>query len=97
MGYLVYRSKCGPPGCRVCYKTILMKIFVRSQQASKTAQVYFKCLLNPQEMGYCVCARKLACAVCTVVQQGQSDGSESIPVGIVCRLPAGKPIIVVRF
>jgi len=97
VGYLIYRNKYGPPGCRTSYKIILMKIFVRSQQVSKTLQVYFKCHLNPQEVCYCVYVQKLTSALCIVVQEGQSDGSESSPVGIVCRLPVGKPIIVVRF
>jgi hypothetical protein len=88
VGYLIYRNKCGPPGCRVCYKMILMKVFARMQQVSKSARVYFKYFLNAQEVGDSVYAQKRTCARTIVFQEGQSDGSESSPVGIVCRLPA---------
>jgi hypothetical protein len=97
VAYLIYRNKCGPPGCRACYKITVMKTCARSQQVSKTVQVSFKCLLNAQEMDYCVYAPNLTFALCKVVQEGQFDGSESSPDSIVCRLPAGKPRIVVRF
>jgi hypothetical protein len=72
-----------------------MKMFARSQQVSKAVQVYFEYLLNAQDMGYCVYVQNLNYALCAVAQEGQSDGSESSPFGIVCRLPAGKTIVVV--
>jgi hypothetical protein len=56
-----------------------------------------KCRLNSQEVCYCVYVQKLTCTLRTVVREGHSDDSQSSSVGIVCRLPAGKPIIVVRF
>ena len=74
VGYLVWRNKCGPPSCRACYETILMKIFTRSQRASKTAFGYFKWLLKLRRkwvtvfmlLCYCYCVYvQLLLSLCT--------------------------------
>jgi hypothetical protein len=75
----------------------VMKICARSQQVSKTVQVSFKCLLNAQEMDCSVYAPNRNFVLCKVVQEGQFDSSEYIPELIVCRLPAGKPRILLYF
>ena len=74
-----------------------MTTCARSQQVLSTVQVSFKCLLNAQEMGYRVYAQNLIFALLSVVQKGQPNGSEPRPVCIVCRIPPGRPVIVVRF